>query len=205
MVGRGRLGATLVVLALCLIAAQPSAAHGNPPVVLSDPWIAGDWLYGGTSMTAGDARFDEGGARTSYASRWERCDSAGQDCHDIAGATTGIYDPTPFDIGGTLRFAVTATNAFGSATAFSAVTGVIEEALAPAFAGDRLTILGEAQVGALVNPDQSAWGVRAGTVTLSYRWLRCDGSGAGARRFALKPVRRTRCRRATSARHCESR
>jgi RHS repeat-associated protein len=50
----------------------------------------------------------------SYSYQWNRCDSSGQNCVVIAGASSQSYTPTAEDIGHRLIASVTATNAGGS-------------------------------------------------------------------------------------------
>lgn len=60
--------------------------------------------------------------------RWQRCDAAAARCADVPGATGTTYTPAPEDAGATLRVAVTAHNAAGSADATSAATAPVERA-----------------------------------------------------------------------------
>jgi lysophospholipase L1-like esterase len=73
------------------------------------------------------------GPPTSYAYQWQRCDGAGAACADIDGATDSSYQVAGEDVGLTLRVAVTATNADGSATATSDATAAVMEAVPPGF------------------------------------------------------------------------
>lgn len=57
--------------------------------------------------------------------QWLRCDDAGVNCSDIAGATSQGYVAASADVGSTLRAGVTAINDPGSTSATSAQTGVI--------------------------------------------------------------------------------
>ena len=63
-----------------------------------------------------------------YTYQWQRCDAAGTDCADIAGATDPTYTLTPHDVGATVRVVVTATNAAGDDTARSAPTATVDAA-----------------------------------------------------------------------------
>jgi Right handed beta helix region len=65
------------------------------------------------------------GSPTSYAYRWQDCNSAGASCASISGATAFTYTLKSSDVGHTLRVSVTATNAKGSATASSQATGSV--------------------------------------------------------------------------------
>ena len=55
----------------------------------------------------------------TFAYRWLRCNSAGGDCVEIAGATGRTYRVTSADVGRKLRFNVTARNAIASVTVIS--------------------------------------------------------------------------------------
>jgi hypothetical protein len=65
---------------------------------------------------------------------WRRCDGAGFNCANIAGATSLAYTLTSADIGATVRLRVIATNAAGTAEASSAATGVVGAAVCSAYA-----------------------------------------------------------------------
>jgi hypothetical protein len=56
---------------------------------------------------------------------WQRCDRTGATCAPT-GATTSSYTLGTDDVGSTLRVVVTATNAAGSASATSSVSGVVQ-------------------------------------------------------------------------------
>ncbi len=51
---------------------------------------------------------------SSFAYQWQRCDSGGANCADIAGATNSTYTLVAGDVGSTIRVKVTATNPSGS-------------------------------------------------------------------------------------------
>ena len=87
------------------------AANDAPPTVTG---TAKD----GELLTAADGTWS--GTPPAFARRWRRCDGAA--CADIAGATASTYRLTSEDVGRTIRVAVTATNAAGSAGAESAPT-----------------------------------------------------------------------------------
>jgi hypothetical protein len=61
----------------------------------------------------------------SYAYQWRRCDSKGNSCSSISGATGDKYTATGSDVGRTLRVRVTASNAGGSTNSDSNATGVV--------------------------------------------------------------------------------
>jgi subtilisin family serine protease len=70
-------------------------------------------------------------APTSFATQWRRCDSAGANCSDIAGATSSSYPVTGADVGSTIVVAVTGSNSIGSSTASSAPTPIVQPPAPP--------------------------------------------------------------------------
>jgi hypothetical protein len=57
---------------------------------------------------------------------WQRCDSTGASCAEIAGATSATYSVVaPDDVGQRLRVIVTATNPDGSFAIASLLTPVV--------------------------------------------------------------------------------
>jgi hypothetical protein len=94
----------------------------NGPSVTSLPTISGTPAAGQT-LTAGMGTWSP--AATSYATQWERCDSSGGACGAISTANGATYVLTSADAGSTIRVAVTASNAYGSAVAASAATPVV--------------------------------------------------------------------------------
>jgi hypothetical protein len=66
-----------------------------------------------------------GAATITYAYQWQRCDTSGAGCANIALATKAFYRVTHGDVGHTLRVTVTATNGAGSSSATSNQTAVV--------------------------------------------------------------------------------
>src|SRR5205085_285659 len=63
---------------------------------------------------------------TGFAYQWQQCDSLGNSCLPISGATRQTYVPVAGDVGHTIRVQETASNAGGSsAPASSAQTAVV--------------------------------------------------------------------------------
>jgi hypothetical protein len=88
--------------------AAPSVS-GTPQVGQTLSAVEGSWVN----------------APTSYAYQWLRCDSAGDNCGAVGGATAKTYAPSSADRGSTLRVRVTAQNAKGSGMATSGATGLV--------------------------------------------------------------------------------
>jgi streptogramin lyase len=79
-----------------------------------------------TSDGAWSAETSEG--PVSYAYQWNTCNSAGEACTPIGGASGSSYAPLAGDVGKTLRAEVTATNEGGSESATSDPSGVVKAA-----------------------------------------------------------------------------
>ncbi|HUA75237.1 MAG TPA: right-handed parallel beta-helix repeat-containing protein [Solirubrobacteraceae bacterium] len=92
------------------------------PVDLLPPTVSGTAIEGET-LTAGHGTW--AGDPASYAYRWQRCDGAGGNCSNIAGATTSERVLSSADVGHTLRVRVTASNQAGSTEAGSAPSAAV--------------------------------------------------------------------------------
>lgn len=91
------------------------------PVDQTLPTIAGYPMEGRT-LTEVHGSWQN--APTSYTYRWLRCDSAGNGCAAISGATGATYKLLPSDVGHRFEVEETAKNAGGEATATSAASAV---------------------------------------------------------------------------------
>ena len=167
--------ATLLgALALILVLASSALAAGSgAPVNQSAPTITG------TARDEGKLQANKGSwsglTPITYAYRWQRCDSEGEGCADIAAATGTTFKATHADVGHRLRAIVTATNAQGSASGPSAPTAVI--ALAPPSKKALPKVTGPQQDGQLDAVTNGAW---KGTppFTYTYAWEACNALGA---------------------------
>jgi RTX calcium-binding nonapeptide repeat (4 copies)/WD40-like Beta Propeller Repeat len=116
-----------------------------------------------------------GSPTITFRYQWRRCDSAGANCVDIAGATTSTYFPASTDIGSRLRVAVTATNDFGNATAVSEPAAVLA-GTAPTNTF-RPAISGTAESGQSLFAGNGTWSGST-PLTFTYEWRRCNATGA---------------------------
>jgi hypothetical protein len=129
-------GSTLVVVvtatnssgsAQASSAASPVISGG--PVNTSPPAVTG-------SATEASALSSSTGTWTGYPPpsftyQWQRCNSSGQGCATIPGASASTYTALSADVGSTLLVTLTATNSFGSAQISSGPTPVVVSAAGP--------------------------------------------------------------------------
>src|SRR5262249_37593282 len=114
----------------------------------------------------------------TFTYQWQRCDAAGANCANIPGATSNTYTPpasvpinTSVDFGKTLRVIVTATNLDGTASATSAVTGVITAPPAPLNISLPL-ITGILGSGRTLSVSNGTWDNGTGG-GFTYQWQQC--------------------------------
>jgi Right handed beta helix region len=94
----------------------------SPPSNTALPAIGGMATQG---QTLGTSNGGWSGSPTGYGYQWRQCDSSGNGCSDIPGATSSSYTLTSGDVGHTIRSVVTASNSAGSASATSAATAAV--------------------------------------------------------------------------------
>ncbi|MGD0715486.1 MAG: hypothetical protein ABSB24_15065 [Gaiellaceae bacterium] len=103
--------------------AQTAAVGSNAPSNSVLPAITGTPKVGQT-LTTSTGTWNSPTTPT-YAYAWQRCNSTGDACVAIAGATASTYVAQTADSGSTLRAQVTAANAQGTASATSAQTAAV--------------------------------------------------------------------------------
>lgn len=96
----------------------------QPPTSTEDPGVSGGSVSGGT-LTADEGSWSDNGETATYSYQWQRCDSAGASCEDIAGATESTYTTTCEDVDHTVRVVVTAANSEGSTSSTSGTTSSV--------------------------------------------------------------------------------
>ena len=112
---------------LALLMWVPSAlAANNPPVNTERPAISGSARYGQT--LTGTQGVWTGSEPITYAFQWRRCDTAGNNCVDIASATGLTYTLGAADIGARVLIRVSATNAYGNAAQRSWLSAIVVSA-----------------------------------------------------------------------------
>ena len=131
---RTRLGIVLAVLAGVVLGAvfgQPGSGRAAVAAIPKNktlPTISGT-AEAGQTLTAAHGTWTNNPTSFTYA--WTRCDTAGNGCAAIAGATAKIYTATASDVGHTLRVTVTAHNASGAGHATSAPTSLVSTSGCP--------------------------------------------------------------------------
>jgi RHS repeat-associated protein len=96
------------------------------PVETALPTVSGEILVGQVlNATAGTW---SALPAASYSYQWEHCNSAGESCSTISGATSASYTLASGDEGHTIRVVVTATNSIASASSTSPATPLLASA-----------------------------------------------------------------------------
>jgi hypothetical protein len=177
-------GATVRVLVTASNAAGPgapaasavSALVANPPVPVNTalPVVSGPPNLGQSLSTTNGTWTN---SPTAFAFEWQRCDSAGANCSPISGASNPTYTTVGADVGGTLRAAVTASNAGGPGlAAVSAATPVITAAPPPIVNTGLPVVTGTTTQGQSLTTSNGTW--TGGPTSFTYQWQRCNGAGA---------------------------
>ncbi len=128
------------------------------------------------------------GSPTAY--QWRQCNSAGEACTNISGATSSTYTAVAGDSGHTIRVIVTATNTGGATPATSAQTTLVGSGVPVNTALP--TISGTAQQGQTLTAANGSWNYTPTGYT--YQWQDCNTAGSecaaisGATSSTYKPV-----------------
>jgi hypothetical protein len=116
-----------------------------------------------------------GSGVVGYGYQWYRCDAAGAHCKSVRGATRPTYTLVAKDVGQTLGFAVHATDATGTATAYAKLIGPIAATSSKLVATAQPTIVGAAKLGQTLQVSEGTWNRKPDSVT--YAWQRCNPNG----------------------------
>jgi hypothetical protein len=130
---RRALGATLLagaaVLSVVMVAttgrafSATAAEYQYKPVNTTEPKISGTAAVGQT-LTTTTGSWQASGS-ISYSIRWYRCDTNGNNCTEIAGATSTTYKVTSADNGKRIRSYIYAAASGGTTLAASNPTGTV--------------------------------------------------------------------------------
>ena len=160
--------------------ATTAVVAGAAPLVATAATVTGTATAQGT-LTAVDGTWAGAPTVSSTAYAWFSCTAAGAaattlptTCTAITGATSSTYMPLAAVAGKYLRVRVTATNAVGSSTSFSATTDRVT--LTPTLS-TAPAITGTIKVGNTLTTSTGTW-TGFPTPTYTYAWYRCTGAGA---------------------------
>ena len=125
-------GAAVLLVTSGIASGSSSSAQYEPghPVPTAAPTVSGTPQVGQT-LTTTTGTWTADSKIKAYAYGWGRCDTNGNNCTMIGGATANTYKLTTDDQGHTIRSYVTATNANGTTTNNSAQTKAVEAAATP--------------------------------------------------------------------------
>jgi RHS repeat-associated protein len=155
-------------------ASATSEPVGVTPLNTSLPTISGTAEVG-QELTADPGSWEHAEA---FAYQWQRCNTLGEECENIAAeASNEEYRPVAEDGGHTLRVIVTAFLGSSETSATSLPTAEVpstESSFNTAPPG----ISGVAQVGQTLSASPGSW-EPPGTLTYAYQWERCDEHGEG--------------------------
>ncbi len=145
----------------------------TPPSSTADPAVSGVAIAGRTlSATTGTW---SGPAPIIYAYQWRRCNTAGDSCANIEGASGSTYTLATGDVASTVRVLVTASNGAGSSSASSPASAVI---VADTLANISLPAVGGSpHAGGTLEADPGEWS-GALPISYGYQWQHCNSSGA---------------------------
>ena len=160
-------------------AATATVAEPTPPVNVSPPTVAGSSLAPGESVYGWAGTWGGDYLPGSNQYQWQRCDSSGNNCIDIAGATDAWYYLSSDDAGSTVRVAVTAGGPGGTTAAASAPTGLVQAPAAPSNS-TAPSLTGDTVEGGTLHLDLGDW---SGSPTYSVQWQHCDTSGSSCTDF----------------------
>jgi hypothetical protein len=149
-------------------AASAAPANTSPPTV-SGPARAGELLTASSGSWSGSGPI-------TFSYRWLRCNSSGDNCSRISGATSQTYRLVKGDAGRRLRISVTARNSDGSAEATSSATDVVESGKSPESTSPP-AIAGDLRAGQTLTSTPGSW--NNNPTSFAYQWFRCNAGGGG--------------------------
>ncbi|HEX4034884.1 MAG TPA: hypothetical protein VHX66_10615 [Solirubrobacteraceae bacterium] len=139
--------------------APPPQIIGTAQISVALSAISGAWLN----------------APTSFSYQWLRCDTYGNSCAAIGGATSSSYTPVNADYQETLRVQVTASNAGGKSTVISSQTAPV--LIAPPVNFGQPSISGVDGQGQLLTTLDGTWNYTP--TSFAFQWQQCSATGTG--------------------------
>ncbi len=150
----------------------PITIDNVSPSSSTAPSISGQFVVGHT-LSASNGTW-AGAGPIKYTYQWKRCNSSGESCANITGATTNTYTLSGEDTGETVTVAVTASNAAGETSATATPTTVVLADTLGNITEPRIS--GSPQVGSVMTADPGEWR-GAQPIAFSYQWQRCNSKG----------------------------
>jgi large repetitive protein len=149
------------------------AALGKAPANTSQPTLGGTFSQG--SIVWINQGSWSGTSTIAYSYVWQRCDGNGNNCGSVTGPGGPKYTLTRDDVGHRMRGLVTASNSLGSATAATAVSGVVGSSRVPVNTG-LPQITGTTSVGQRLTAAVGSW---SGAAPLHYffQWALSNSKG----------------------------
>jgi hypothetical protein len=149
---------------------QAAPSNSAPPTI-------GGSAFEGQTLKATTGTWT--GSPTSYGYRWQDCDTQGESCSNVSGATSATYKLAAADVGHTMRVVVTASNAVGSAKASSAATAIVSAGNPPPAPTNTAppAISGSAVEGLTLKASTGTW--TGSPTSYAYQWQDCNSSGGG--------------------------
>ncbi|HLY50430.1 MAG TPA: hypothetical protein VKR21_14660 [Solirubrobacteraceae bacterium] len=147
----------------------PTVAAAGAPANTAVPAVSGPAVLGGT-LTASSGVWS---GSPTFTYQWEDCDSSGENCSLIPGATSSSYVLASSDVGSTVKVLVSAANSAGSSSTASSPTAVI--AGAPANTAVP-AVSGSAVLGGTLTASNGVWS-GSPAPTFTYQWEDCDSTG----------------------------
>ncbi len=158
------------------VAAAPSAptavVAADAPVNVVAPVVSGTRVDGET-LTTDDGTWT-GTQPILYTYQWQRCDSLGNNCANVFGATDASHLLVSDDIGQVVRVVVTAANEAGTASASSSVAVPVD--YAPPANVVEPTTTGTPRAGETLTAHDGNW-TGSQPIDETYQWQRCDEDG----------------------------
>jgi hypothetical protein len=152
--------------------AATAAVVPLPPSNSALPSVSGSAVEGET-LSASSGTWT--GSPTSYAHQWEDCNSAGESCSNIGGATSATYKLGSGDVGHTVRVVVTASNAGGATQASSAATAIVTSAPSAPTNTVLPSVSGSAVEGQTLSASTGSW--TESPTSYAHQWEDCNSAG----------------------------
>lgn len=166
----------VLVLAAASVTAGAALGIGRAgPVAASSPTITGAPTQG-TRLVATPGSWQGSGA-VRYRYRWYRCDTMGNGCTLLRGATTARYRLGAGDVGHTVAVNVRATDSTGSTNGYSSLLGPVAGTAPVLSSTVQPSITGSAALGGSIQVDTGKWA--PAPRSFIYQWIRCNTHGRG--------------------------